>query len=226
MTISKVTEGRVPFHAPNVEKHCETWYKIIGDLESGVVPLITLHGGPGVGHEYLSPLADLHTQYGIPVIFYDQIGCGHSTRLPEKKGDENFWSVELFIKELDNLIDHLGLRLGEHKFDILGQSWGGMLGGVYAARNPAGLRKVVLADAPASIPLMMEGVNELVKKLPENVRKDLEECTRDEDFSSEKYKKACEVFYQRHVCRLDPFPADLMASLNHIEEDPTVYLTM
>jgi L-proline amide hydrolase len=132
----------------------------------------------------------------------------------------------LFIKELENLIDHLGLRLGERKFDILGQSWGGMLGGVYAARNPAGLRKVVLADAPASIPLMMEGVSELVKKLPKDVRRDLEECERDEDFSSEKYKKACEVFYQRHVCRLDPFPADLMASLNHIEEDPTVYLTM
>ena len=74
--------------------------------------------------------------------------------------------------------------------------------------------------------MLIEVIPSSTKRLPEDVRRDLEECTRDEDFSSDKYKKACEVFYQRHVCRLDPFPADLMASLNHIEEDPTVYLTM
>lgn len=171
-------------------------------------------------------MVDLQIQYGIPVIFYDQIGCGRSTHLPEKKGDEDFWSVELFIKELDNLVDHLGLRLQKRGYDVLGHSWGGMLGGVYAARNPVGLRKVVLSDSPASIPLMMKGVDELIKKLPKNVRRDIEECTRKGDFSSDKYKNACEVFYQRHVCRIDPFPADLMASLNNIEEDPTVYSTM
>lgn len=50
---------------------------------------------------------------------YDQIGCGRSTDLPEKLGDEAFWSVELFVAELDNL----GLR--ETGFHLLGQSWGG-----------------------------------------------------------------------------------------------------
>lgn len=54
---------------------------------------------------------------------YDQIGCGRSTHLPEKLGDEAFWSVELFVRELDNLIYYLGLR--ETGFHLLGQSWGG-----------------------------------------------------------------------------------------------------
>lgn len=224
MTFTKITEGRVAFKAPNAGKPCETWYKIVGALGSEVTPLVTLHGGPGAAHEYLLPFTDLHTQDGIPVIFYDQIGCGHSTRLPEKNGDEAFWTVDLFIAELDNLIDHLGLR--SRGFDLLGQSWGGMLGGVYASRNPAGLGRVILADAPASVPLMMEGVNELVKQLPADVQKDLEECTRKKDFESDKYKNACMVFYKKHLCRLDPFPDDLVASLGHLEEDPTVYRTM
>jgi hypothetical protein len=35
------------------------------------------------------------------------IGCDRSTRLPEKMGDESFWTLDLFVKELDNLIDHV-----------------------------------------------------------------------------------------------------------------------
>ncbi len=126
MTVSKPTEGYIPFDIPNAGKPCETWYKVVGDLRNGSVPLITLHGGPGGAHEYMLPFADLHQKYGKTVIFYDQVGCGKSTRLREKAGDEAFWTVELFIEELDNLVDYLGLRT--RGYDVLGQSWGGMLG--------------------------------------------------------------------------------------------------
>ena len=34
------------------------------------------------------------------------------------------------------------------------------------------------------------------------------------------------VFYQRHVCRLDPWPAGVAAGFAKIDEDPTVYHTM
>jgi len=224
MTTTKITEGKVAINIPNAGKPCETWYKIVGDLASGVTPLVTLHGGPGASHEYLLPFIDLHTKYGTPVIFYDQVGCGNSTRLREKDGDESFWTVDLFIDELDNLVDHLDLR--KRGYDILGQSWGGMLGGVYTARNPVGLRKVILADSPADVPLMMKGVNELVKGLPEDVQRDLEECTRDKDFESDKYKNACKVFYKKHLCRVHPFPPELKKALENLEEDPTVYGTM
>jgi hypothetical protein len=27
---------------------------------------------------------------GTPIVYYDQLGCGNSTRLLEKKGDESF----------------------------------------------------------------------------------------------------------------------------------------
>lgn len=33
-------------------------------------------------------------------------------------------------------------------------------------------------------------------------------------------------FYKKHICQLDPWPADLTASFTAVEENPTVYHTM
>jgi L-proline amide hydrolase len=79
-----IKEGTIPFDYPSAGKRCETWYKIVGDLSSGVTPLVTLHGGPGVSHDYMIQFSDLYELYGIPVIFYDQLGCARSTHLREK----------------------------------------------------------------------------------------------------------------------------------------------
>src|ERR1700761_8034913 len=43
------------------------WYQIVGT--GNATPLLTLHGGPGFGHDYLQPLGRLCTER--PVIFYD-----------------------------------------------------------------------------------------------------------------------------------------------------------
>lgn len=52
---------------------------------------LSLPQGPGAGHEYLAPLADLWETYGIPTVLYDQIGCGRSTHFREKIYDNEFW---------------------------------------------------------------------------------------------------------------------------------------
>lgn len=137
--MAQMTEGTVPFQVPGKDITAFTYYKIFGDLFSGTAPLIILHGGPGVGHEYLLSFADLWHLYKIPVVFYDQIGCAASTHLQDLVGDKEFWQEPLFTAELENLIDHLQLRDGSG-FHILGQSWGGMFGGAFAASRPKGLR--------------------------------------------------------------------------------------
>ncbi|KAI0521991.1 Alpha/Beta hydrolase protein [Xylaria bambusicola] len=224
MTLSS-HEGEVAFDAPEANKPCKTWYKIYGDLSSHRGPaLVALHGGPGAGHEYLSPLTDIYEKYDIPIVFYDQVGCGRSTHFREKYGDTNFWTFELFIKELDNLVDHLQLR--EKGFFILGQSWGGMLGGAYAALKPKGLRKLVLAGSPASIPLMLKGSRELLAALPEPARTTLEECDKKGDHESEEFENAAKEFYGRHVCRLDPYPEDVLCAFKNLKDDPSAYHTM
>ncbi|KAH8898532.1 proline-specific peptidase [Thozetella sp. PMI_491] len=219
-----ILEGEAPFSAPHAGKPCKTWYKIVGNLDSSSPPLVTLHGGPGGGHEYMTSLIDLFTVYKIPVIFYDQVGCGRSTHFREKMGDESFWTFNLFYEELDNLIDHLKLR--EKGFFLLGQSWGGMLGGAYASRRPRGLKKLILQSGPASMPIFMKECAKLLAKLPEEVRRTLEDCEKRGDYESPEYEKASAVFYGRHVCRLNPMPAELLAVFAHLKEDPTSYNTM
>ncbi|KAK3944389.1 L-amino acid amidase [Diplogelasinospora grovesii] len=214
-----IKEGEVAFDAPNAGKPCKTWYKIVGDLDSSSSsspPLITLHGGPGAGHEYLTSLIDLYSAHGIPLIFYDQVGCGRSTHFQEKMGDDSFWTFDLFYKELDNLIDHLNLRT--KGFYILGQSWGGVLGGAYASRRPSpqGLLKLIIASGPASIPLYVKGCQQLLSQLPPDKRR----------HESPEFEAAAAVFYARHVCRLDPYPDEVQMAFKNLKEDPTSYLTI
>lgn len=55
------------------------------------LPLVVLHGGPGIPHDYLLPLAGLaESAGGRAVFFYDQLGSGNS----DSPQDEEFYSVE------------------------------------------------------------------------------------------------------------------------------------
>ncbi|KAI1130218.1 proline-specific peptidase [Nemania abortiva] len=220
MSTVPVLEGEVNLEAPNGGKPGSTWYKVYGNINSTVPALIALHGGPGAGHEYLSPLTNLYHKYGIPIVFYDQVGCGKSTHYREKRGDTSFWTFDLFIQELDNLVDHLKLR--ENGFCVLGQSWGGMLGAVYATRHPKGLRRLIIASSPASVPLYVVGNDQLRSELP----KDMREVLESSDHDSVKYEKASEFFYKQHVCRLDPKPEDVQAAFKNLHDDDTAYITM
>ncbi|PSR83177.1 hypothetical protein EW026_g6475 [Hermanssonia centrifuga] len=200
----------------------QTWYKVVGNLKSGIRPLVTLHGGPGVPHHYLSTQDVLYKINSIPVVFYDQLGCGASTHLPEKGKD--FWTEELFMDELDNLLTHLGIA---DDFDLLGHSWGGMLGAAYASkRHPAGLKRLVLLDTPASMALWDASCAILLEGLPKDTQEILKKHQEAGTLEDPEYKAAVALFYQRHVCRTNPWPNDVLKSFAGLEEDPTVYNIM
>ena len=220
------SEGWIPFAIPGKsDVSASTYYKVFGDLSSGAPPLVVLHGGPGGGHEYLLSFAELWPQHGLPVIFYDQIGCAASTHLPETAGDKDFWQESLFVAELNNLVDHLKLRDGPG-FHLLGQSWGGLLAVSFAASGPRGLQRLVLASGLASIQLSSEGIELCKNALPADTQRVLNECIRDGNYESSAYKEAVAVFHKTFVCRADPLPMELMVAFQHLEEDKTVYGTM
>ncbi|MHB1549330.1 MAG: proline iminopeptidase-family hydrolase, partial [Acidimicrobiales bacterium] len=209
-----VSEDFVPF------REHRTWYRITGSLGGTHPPLIILHGGPGAAHDYVDRfklLADSERA----VIHYDQIGCGRSTHLPNIGPD--FWTIELFLEELDNLLAHLGIS---GNYDLLGQSWGGMLAAEHAVRGPAGLRALIIANSPASMVTWVEEANRLRAELPPDVQKTLIEHEKTGTTDSVDYQNAVRVFYSRHLCRIFPWPDELMRSLDQIEADPTVYHTM
>lgn len=221
----KITEGFADFHVPAAGKPCQTWYKIFGDISSAKRrPLVTLHGGPGAGHSYLIPIAELASLYDIPVIFYDQLGTGNSTHLQEKRGDGKFWTEDLFCDELENLLHHLGIQ---HNFDLLGHSWGGMLGARFATRPLLlGLKHLIISDSPASMELWVQAANKLRAKLPQTIQDTLTKHEQAGTTDSKEYEAATAYFYSLHVCRLNPQPEEVKATFNNIIEDPTVYMTM
>ncbi|WP_058546499.1 proline iminopeptidase-family hydrolase [Pseudomonas fluorescens] len=214
MDLSVMHEGFAPFGP------YQTWYRITGDFSSGRTPLLILHGGPGCTHDYVDAFKDIANS-GYPVIHYDQLGNGRSTHLPEK--DPSFWNVALFLDELDNLLDHLGIR---DNYALLGQSWGGMLASEHAVLQPAGLRALIIANSPADMSTWLLEVNRLRQLLPIEVQQTLLEHERAGTLTSPEYFEAARVFYDRHVCRVTPWPDEVARTFAQIDADPTVYHAM
>ncbi|RDX57162.1 proline-specific peptidase [Lentinus brumalis] len=217
-----MSEGTVEFTIDGVDTPVKTWYKVFGDLKAHR-PLVTLHGGPGVVHNYMLALADLVGTHGIPVVVYDQLGNGNSTHLPEKMGDTSFWTEALFIKQLTHLLEHLGIQ---DDFDLLGHSWGGMLSARFATQQPKGLKNLIISDSPASMKLWVEAANKLRSQLPPDVQNILDSHETAGTTQSEEYHGAVMQFYARHLCRLNPMPQDIQDVFGWLQKDPTVYLTM
>ncbi|KAL8669254.1 MAG: hypothetical protein Q9168_006145 [Polycauliona sp. 1 TL-2023] len=227
MAPAPTTEGEIPSSHPSTSMAFSTWYEISGTLSSPSTPthrpLVVLHGGPGIPHDYLLPLMDLAETYSAPVIFYDQVGCGRSTHFPDKKHDTEFWTPELFLSELDKLLKHLGIQ---DDYDILGQSWGGMLGALHAIGQPAGLNRLIIANSPADMRSWVAAADRLRMGLPQDVQETLTRCENEGTTGSEEYEKAIMVFYEQHLCRVKPMPEELEASFAWLKKDDTVYQTM
>ncbi|HTI20186.1 MAG TPA: proline iminopeptidase-family hydrolase, partial [Kutzneria sp.] len=186
---------------------------------SGGVPLVVLHGGPGCTHDYLLRLTSLAGDR--PVVHYDQVGSGRSTHLPD--APPGFWTVELFLSELDNLLHTLGIA---DRYALLGQSWGGMLAAEHAVRRPAGLRGLVIANSPASMQLWSAAADRLRAELPPDVERTLRAHEAAGTTDSQEYKEAVDVFYERHLCRVVPMPEEVAATFKALDADPTVYHAM
>lgn len=205
-------EGFVPF------KGYKIWYRIVGDHEDpGKFPLLCLHGGPGLPHDYLEPLESMVTT-GRRVVFYDQLGCGNS----DHPHDPSLWTVPLFVEELGIIRKALGLE----RVHILGQSWGGMLAMEYALTQPLGLESLVIADAPASIAQWVAEANRLRLELPPDVQKTLLKHENAGTTDDPAYGEAMSVFYHRHLCRLDVWPDCLNRTVEKLMKYPEVYNTM
>lgn len=210
----EMTEGFSTWH------EYETWYRISGSLDSPKLPLVVAHGGPGCTHDYVDSFKDI-ARSGRPVIHYDQIGNGNSTRLPDHGAE--FWTVDLFLTELDALLKHLGIQ---NRYAYLGQSWGGMLGSEHAVRQPAGLKALIIANSPCSMQVWLNGAAELRAQLPRDVQETLDRHEAAGTIDHPDYQAATEAFYDRHVCRVRPRPPEVQRTFDAMASDPTVYHTM
>jgi L-proline amide hydrolase len=214
MTGLTVTEGRIPF------REYETWYRVTGDLSSDLTPLVIVHGGPGCSHDYLLSLTEL-ARSGRPVIHYDQVGGGNSTHMPDKGTD--FWTVDLFLDELDNLLKYFGIA---DRYYVLGQSWGGMLASEHAIRRPRGLRALIISNSPASMDLWVSEAQRLRAEMDPELQAALDRHEATGTTNDPEYLAAQQAYYELHVCRVVPNPPEVVRMHEILAKDPTVYNTM
>lgn len=174
----------------------KVWYEIVGN--NATTPLIVSHGGPGFPHDYLEPLGELSDERNV--IFYDQLGCGNSQRITDKK----FWTLKYFVNELQILVKELNLK----NYSILGQSWGAALGVAFALAKPKGLKSLILADPYISTPYWEKDAKRLIKKLPKSTQIALAQ----EQPTSIAFKKASSEYFGRFVWGTKERPSSAIRS--------------
>jgi proline-specific peptidase len=194
----------------------QVWYRINGSrhFAEGKAPLLVIHGGPGFSHHYLLALTALADER--PVIFYDQLDSGNS----ERPGDPANWTVERFVTEVDDVRVALGLD----RLIVLGSSWGGTVASEYAMTQPAGLLGLILASPLISAPRWIADNTAYRRELPPDIQMVLDENEAAGTIDSQEYQDAVMVFYKRHLCRLDPWPQELLTAFDLANLD--LYVTM
>lgn len=180
-------EGRVAVPGGDV------WYRSAGD---GGVPVLVLHGGPGLPHGYLTShdaLADTRR-----VVYYDQLGCGRS----DQPDDPSLWTVERFVLEVQAVRDGLGLD----EVHLLGHSWGGSLALACALDAPRGIRSVTVSSGPASWSRFGDDMLKLKHALPSEILEEMQHHEQHGWQACPEYQAAMMAFHQRHLCRLPRWP--------------------
>jgi L-proline amide hydrolase len=127
----------------------------------------------------ISPLGQMALS-GRPIIHSDQIGCGYSSVLSDEQVSQ--LTVEFFLDELQNLINHLGIA---DDYLILGHSWGGMMAQEFALRQPTGLRGLILSSSLASASAWGAEVHRLAALLPDGFGEKYQAMMAGEELSDE-----------------------------------------
>ena len=198
-----------------VEDGFKVWTKTVGGGASlELPPLLVLHGGPGMGHEYLENLSLLASSKQ-KVIFYDQLGCGKS----DCPDDPGRWKIPRFVREVDMVRGALNLD----RVIILGQSWGGMLAIEYLLTKPQGVIGTILSNSLSSAILMGTEIMRLKNALPKPTLEVLLAHEAAGTTDSAEYKQATAVFYSQHIFRVDPLPQEILDAL---ESSNQVYEVM
>ena len=188
------------------------WYRIVGG-GSGT-PLLLLHGGPGVPSVSLKPLEALADER--PVVFYDQLGSGQSNR-PK---DNSLWTVQRFVEEVGQVRKALGLN----QIHLYGHSWGSMLAASYMLTRPSGVRSLILASAPMSIPRYARDARDLLTTLPAATRTAIEAHERNGSFDSPEYQAAMMEFYKRYLASRQPWSAEIEKAFAELNPDVYDYM--
>ena len=183
--------GTIPVPGGNV------WFKRIGDGPG--LPLVAVHGGPGLPHNYIRSLERLADER--EVIFWDQLGCGNS----ERPSNIELWTMERSVAEMDAVIKALDLN----RFHVFGNSWGGMLAQQYVLDVTSNAASLTISNSIASIPGFSEMVDRLKTQLDPATQAAIDRHESAGTTSSAEYQAAIRTWNETYLCRQLPWPTEL-----------------
>jgi len=142
--------------------------------------VLVVHGGPG--YPYAEPWPGLERlTTGYTFHYYDQRGCGSSTRPIDSFSSANFYENMTALDKTLGIgaqladIERIRRILGDDQLIIVGHSFGGFLAALYAAEFPEHVEALILI-APADVLVMPQkdgGLYEAVgQRLPEDMQED------------------------------------------------------
>ncbi|MCC6814812.1 MAG: proline iminopeptidase-family hydrolase [Saprospiraceae bacterium] len=196
------------------------WTKTIGNNSNK--KLLLLSGGPGCSHEYFECFESFLPEHGIEIIYYDQLGTGHS----DNPNDTAYWDLNRYVEEVEQV--RVQLKLDKSNFYLLGHSWGGILAMEYAVKYGNNIKGLIISNMMASCPKYDQYAEEyLSKKIDQSILDTIKRIEKEEDFENPEYMRLLlPNFYNQFICRipLEEWPEPLtrcFEKLNH-----SLYVTM
>ncbi|MTH17034.1 alpha/beta fold hydrolase [Flavobacterium sp. LC2016-01] len=178
LLVAGITFAQTTGYAVNTDGS-KTYYKTFGKGE----PLLIINGGPGMNSNGFEDMAKVLAETQQTII-YDQRGTGKSKL---SKLDAKTISMKIMADDIESLRKHLKIK----KWNILGHSFGGMLGSYYATVYPNSINKLVLSSSG--------GVDLTLLKSPNLIERNLSKVEKDSmDYWNDKIEKGD----TSHVARL------------------------
>ena len=151
-----------------------------------------------------------------PVILFDQLGCGRS----DHPDDPTLWTIPRFVQE----VQAVRAALGYKEIHLLGHSWGTLLAYEYLLTKPVGVKSVIMSGPAISIVRFRHDVDSMIALLPDSLIKAIRTNEKAGTTTAPAYLAASQVFYDRHVIRTKPLPADVDSTFKGLGQQ--VYNTM
>ena len=179
-------------------------------------PLVVIHGGPAMTHDYLLTLQEIAIKQ--PVIYYDQLSADNSNQAQNINQDFK-WDLNYFVHQFSELIKILELN----SFDLLGHAWGAAIAVTYAASKQQNLHKLILASPWLSAAQWSYDVNEVALELAPEIHQILVECENHNRLDDSQYLQAKDKLYKNYFCRIQ-IPKILQDSMDKLNKE--VYQSM
>lgn len=171
----------------------------------GGVPLLVVHGGPGVPCSYLYGAHAHYAEAGFDVVSWDQLGCGRSDR-PD---DPSLWTVGRFVAEVEAVRE----QLGWDRMLLLGNSWGGMLGLEYCLAYPDRVQAFVFGNSAADMKRLIGGFDRCKLGLGSDTARMMQVREAENTVDHPEYVAARTLLMYRHMCRMDVWPDAVLDSM-------------